>query len=299
MFNVERLRALHSVAAHGSVAGAAAALHVTASGISQQLAKLEREAGHRLLEPQGRGVRLTAAGNVLAAHASDVLSRMSEAQADLDGLSEEIRGPLRVGAISTVLRAVAPSALRSLARRHPRLDVTLAEGEAEETLPALVGRDLDIAVLESWEKLPTPFPAEVTSRQLCVDAVDVALPEQHRLAHRTTVGLHELADTSWASWKAGTPCHEWLLQTLRAQDVEPRIVCNVAGYPTQLELVAANLAAALVPRLAREPVPSGVRMVPARPLLRRQIHVVWRTDSERPAIKACVDALIATAPQDA
>lgn len=299
MFNVERLRALHSVAAHGTVAGAATALHVTPSGISQQLAKLEREAGHRLLEPRGRGVRLTAAGNVLAAHASDVLSRMSEAQADLDGLSEEVRGPLRVGAISTVLRAVTPSALRSLARRHPRLDVTLAEGEAEETLPALVERDLDIAVLESWEKLPTPFPAEVTSRPMCVDSVDVALPEQHRLAHRTSVGLHELGDTGWASWKAGTPCHEWLLQTLRAQGVEPRITCNVAGYPTQLELVAANLAAALVPRLAREPVPAGVRVVPARPLLQRQIHVVWRTDSERPAIKACVDALVAAAPNDA
>ncbi|HEV7629286.1 MAG TPA: LysR family transcriptional regulator, partial [Streptomyces sp.] len=59
MLNLERLRALHAVAVHGSVARAALALHVTPSGVSQQLAKLERESGHRLLEPHGRSVRLT------------------------------------------------------------------------------------------------------------------------------------------------------------------------------------------------------------------------------------------------
>lgn len=300
VFNVDRLRSLHAIAAHGSVALAASALHVTPSGVSQQLAKLEREAGHRLLEPHGRGVRLTAAGQVLATHAADVLSRMSEARADLDGLNEEILGPLRIGAISTALRAVVPSALSTLNRRHPRLDVTLAEGEAEETLPALVGRDLDIALMESWDKLPTPFPAEVTYRRLCTDIADVALPEQHRLAHRTAIGLHELADTPWVSWTAGTPCHEWLVQTLRGQDFEPRITCNVAGYPTQLKLVAANLAAALVPRLARDPIPPGVRIVSTRPVLQRQVHVAWRTDADRPAIRACVDALAAASePQSA
>ncbi|GAB3548986.1 DNA-binding transcriptional LysR family regulator [Actinopolyspora lacussalsi] len=297
MFNVERLRALHAVAAHGSVALAASVLHVTPSGVSQQLAKLEREAGHQLLEQHGRGVRLTAAGHVLAKHASEILSRMSEAQSDLDGLSEEILGPLRIGSISTVLRAVVPGALSALHRRHPRLEVTLREGEAEETLPALVGRELDLAVLESWDRLPAQLPAEVGYRRLCTDTADVALPEQHRLAHRTTVSLHELADTPWVSWATGTACHEWLVQTLRAQEFEPRITCNVAGYPTQLELVAANLAAALVPRLARDSVPGGVAVVRTRPVLQRQVLAVWRTDSERPAIRACVDALATVTEQ--
>ncbi|WP_092596039.1 LysR family transcriptional regulator [Actinopolyspora xinjiangensis] len=297
MFNVERLRALHALAAHGSVALAASALHVTPSGVSQQLAKLERETGHQLLEQHGRGVRLTAAGHVLAKHASEILSRMSEARSDLEGLSEEILGPLRIGSISTVLRAVVPGALSALHRRHPRLEVTLREGEAEETIPALVRRDLDLAVLESWDRRPAQLPAEVSYRRLCTDTADVALPEQHRLAHRSTVALHELADTPWVSWASDTACHEWLVQTLRSQGFEPRVTCNVAGYPTQLELVAANLAGALVPRLARDSVPAGVAIVRTRPVLQRQVLALWRTDSERPAIRACVDALAAVTEQ--
>lgn len=55
MLDLERLRALHAVAAYGSVSAAADVLHVTTSAVSQQLAKLERETGQKLLERNGRG----------------------------------------------------------------------------------------------------------------------------------------------------------------------------------------------------------------------------------------------------
>ena len=67
MLNMDRLRALHAVAAQGSILAAADALHVTTSAVSQQLAKLEREVGRPLLEKQGRGVRLTDTGRRLVA----------------------------------------------------------------------------------------------------------------------------------------------------------------------------------------------------------------------------------------
>ncbi|HEV2933965.1 MAG TPA: LysR family transcriptional regulator, partial [Streptosporangiaceae bacterium] len=66
MIDMQRARALHAVATHGSVTAAAAALHVTSSALSQQLAKLEREIGQPLLRHRGRGVVLTDAGDLLA-----------------------------------------------------------------------------------------------------------------------------------------------------------------------------------------------------------------------------------------
>jgi DNA-binding transcriptional LysR family regulator len=93
VLNLERLRVLHAVAVHGSVVRAAAALHVTPSGVSQQLGKLEGESGHRLLEPHGRSVRLTHAGRVLAAHAARVVTQATAAESDLADLGEEIPGP--------------------------------------------------------------------------------------------------------------------------------------------------------------------------------------------------------------
>ena len=65
MFNLHRLRILREVAARGSIVGAAEALYMSPSGVSQQMATLERESGVDLLERVGRGVRLTPAGERL------------------------------------------------------------------------------------------------------------------------------------------------------------------------------------------------------------------------------------------
>jgi DNA-binding transcriptional LysR family regulator len=292
VFGLERMRALHAVATHGSVAAAAAALHVTPSGVSQQLAKLEKEAGQRLLEPRGRGVRLTKAGQVLAGHAERILTQVAAARSDLELLRDDVLGPLRVGAIPTTVHALLPPALTLLAARHPRLEVTLHEGEAEDTLPRLVAGDLDVAVVESWEHRTTAIPPSTTQTALFSDIADLAVPEGHRLAHRKAVDLAEVNDIPWVGWSAGSGCYEWLVQVLRGQGLEPRISCTVAGYPTQLALVAGNLVAALVPRLARMSVPDGVRILATRPVLHRRIYAVHRTeDEDRGAVRACLDAL--------
>jgi len=286
------MRALHAVATHGSVAAAAESLHVTPSGVSQQLAKLEREAGQRLLEPRGRGVRLTKAGQVLAGHAERILAQVAAAKADLELLREDVIGPLRIGAIPTTVHALLPPALATLAAQHPRLAVTLHEGEAEQTLPRVLAGDLDVAVLESWTDHPTVIPPSAARIALFSDVADLALPSGHRLAHRKTVDLSEVDDLPWIGWSAGSNCHEWLVRVLRKQRLEPRISCAVGGYPTQLALVAGNIGAALVPRLARDRLPEGVRILTTRPALSRTIYAACRAGEEdRGAVRACLDAL--------
>ncbi|WUV55058.1 LysR family transcriptional regulator [Amycolatopsis sp. NBC_01480] len=292
MFSVDRMRALHAVAQHGSVAAAAAALHVTPSGVSQQLAKLQREAGQELLEPRGRGVQLTRAGQVLVAHAEKVLAQLAQARSDLELLREDVLGPLRIGAIPTTVHALLPPALATLAAQHPRLEVTLREGEAEQTMPQVLAGDLDLAVLESWADRPTVLPPGTAQITLFSDVADLVLPAGHRLAHRRAVDLAEVDDLPWIGWTAGSGCYDWLVQVLRKQGLDPRISCTVGGYPTQLALVAGNAGAALVPRLARESVPDGARVLTTRPALVRTILAVCRAgEEEHGGVRAALDAL--------
>jgi len=87
-----------------------------------------------------------------------------------------------------------------------------------------------------------------------------------------------------------------LLHTLRTQGLEPQVSHTAAENPTQLALVAAGLGAAVIPRLGRDPLPGGVRMIPVRPTLSRHIYAVWRADAaRRPSIRVTVEALRATA----
>src|SRR5659263_310654 len=78
------LETLRAVGTHGGVTPAATVLHVTPSSVSQQLARLQREVGVPLTERVGRGLRLTPAGQALAAAAVDVAVALERARAAID-----------------------------------------------------------------------------------------------------------------------------------------------------------------------------------------------------------------------
>ncbi|MEU2604746.1 LysR family transcriptional regulator [Streptomyces albus] len=293
MFSADRLRTLHAVAQHGSLARAARVLHITPSGVSQQLAKLERETGHTLLEPHGRGVRLTHAGRVLAGHAARVVAQLTVAETDLADLRDEILGPLRIGGVGSSLRALMPDVLATLTAAHPRLQVTVEDGEAVDMVPRLTAGELDLLLIESWLNRPMPLPEGVRVATLAEEDVSVALATGHPLADRATVDLAELGDTAWAACPAGTEPHEALVQALRSRGVEPRMRYTLTEYATQLAFVARGLTAALVPGMAQTPCPPGVRFVPVDPPLRREVRAAWRAGGDSPSVRACLAALSA------
>ncbi|MGP9022082.1 LysR family transcriptional regulator [Streptomyces sp. BR1] len=292
MLNLERLRTLDAVARHGSVGGAADNLHVTTSAVSQQLAKLEREAGQPLLAKNGRGVRLTDAGRLLAEHAARILSQVQVAQADLEAQRGQVVGELRIAGFATAARGLFPAALTSLRAEHPQLAVRSDELEAEDSVRGVILGDLDLAVVLDWNNKPLPLPDGLAKRSLLDDLADVAMPVGHRLAGREAVDLEEFAEDEWITWPEGEFCHEWLAFTLRGKGVEPRIGHVAREHATQLMLVSAGLGVSVAPRLGRGPVPAGVRLVPVRGAMRRHVYAVWRADADRrPSIRAAVDAL--------
>src|SRR5690242_4558671 len=99
--DVGRIRLLREVAVRGTIAGAARALGLTASAVSQQLSALERETGAALLDRSPRGVVLTGAGQVLAERAAAILDLLAEARAELDRLSGQVSGPVALAAVTS------------------------------------------------------------------------------------------------------------------------------------------------------------------------------------------------------
>ncbi|MFD3541077.1 LysR family transcriptional regulator [Streptomyces sp. NPDC058662] len=292
MLNLERLRTLDALARHGSVSGAADGLHVTTSAVSQQMAKLEREVGQPLLARNGRGVRLTDAGRLLAEHAARIISQVELAQADVEAQRGCAVGELRIGAFPTAMRGLLPRALSALRADHPELRARVREQEPEESMAAVVRGDLDMALAIDWHNKRMPVPSELTRTHLLDDSVDIAVPVGHRLADRTRISLAEFGDDDWISWNEGQFCHEWLVFTLRGTGIEPRIAHIAEEHHTQLAFVEAGLGVCVAPRLGRGPVPAGVRLLPVCDSVRRHVYAVWRADADRrPSIRAAVQAL--------
>jgi DNA-binding transcriptional LysR family regulator len=290
--NLERLRVLHAISVTGSVIGAARALHVTTSAVSQQMARLEREVGQRLVERRGRGIRLTEAGALLARDAGGLLTHVERVEAALAGHHGTVTGTVAIAAFATAARGLMPKVLRDLRVRHPDLSVSLSELEPHEAVPALERSHVDIAVVQDWtEDVLVPSP-ELCRTELLEDPFDVALPADHPLAGRDSVSITELGDEDWISWGTGQICHDWLVRTLGAGGTRPRVRHTASEHSTQLALVAAGLGTAVIPRLGREPTPPAVRFVPVDPPAVRRVFALWReSTAARPALDATREAL--------
>ncbi|MCH9648427.1 MAG: LysR family transcriptional regulator [Deltaproteobacteria bacterium] len=292
MLDLHRLRTLQAVARHGSVSAAAEALYLTASAVSQQLGKLEREVGQQLLEPQGRGIRLTAAAELLVGHTARILSLVEEAEADLEAKRGVVHGSLTVGAFATAARDLIPPTLRALRISYPALRLSLRETEPDQALLSVGRGDLDVAIVVSWSNSLLAIPEQLSREHLFDDQADLALPVDHPLASRTSVDLEELTDQDWISWSRGSICRDWLVQTLRHLGTEPRIAHTAMEHATQLALVGAGLGAAIIPRLGRGSIPNTVRLLRIRSPLVRPIFAVWpKGSTRRPAVAALLEAL--------
>ncbi|WP_190143541.1 LysR family transcriptional regulator [Streptomyces glebosus] len=286
MITWERLRVFAAVARFGSVSEAAAALHITGPAVSQHVRKLEKEVQCQLVERDGRGIRLTSAGHILAGSAHIMVSTLADAERDLANLHGLVAGPLRIGGVASVLRTLVPDVLHRLIERHPRLEPSLRDGEAVDMIPMLQARQLDAVVTESWDHHPAHLPPGVRTTLLMHEDAQLAVPEGHPLAGREFVALDELQGELWTSCPAGSDAHEALRQLLRAHEVEAEVRYCVSDYATQLHLVAAGLAVTLVPRVVRASAPSSVRFVPCRPTVSRSVLVATGTEAETPRVRA-------------
>jgi DNA-binding transcriptional LysR family regulator len=247
-FGIElrHLAALEAVAREGSFRRAAERLGYVQSAISHQIAALESLTGKRLIE-RSRGTRpiaLTAAGEVLLAHADAVIARMRAAQADLAALDGNGTTTLRVGSMQDVTARVVPALLRAFGRVRPDVAVTLQECETADGLIELLSRgDVDLAFAE----LPLPTgPLDAVS--LFHDPYVVLVQSGTTLARRR--GAIQLTAVGELPLVAHAPTRIRVEAHLRAHGIEPRFVLQSEASATVQALVGAGLGTAIVPRLA-------------------------------------------------
>src|SRR3954466_300004 len=134
MLDVNRLRVIEAVARHRSVTAAAKELHYSQPSVTHPLARLEAETGAQLLQRVGRGIRLTPAGELLAARAAEILGRIEAADAELSAPVGLAAGRVRVAGFSSAISSLIPPAAAKLAVRHPDLELGLIDTHPPEAI---------------------------------------------------------------------------------------------------------------------------------------------------------------------
>src|SRR5829696_3217571 len=125
------LRSLHALARLGTIAAVADATGYTPGAVSQQLAGLERAAGHPLLRRVGRGVQLTEAGAVLAEHAERLLQSEEAARHALETFGDEVAATIRVATFASSAATLLAPSIAAATARHPGLTVQTLEVDVD------------------------------------------------------------------------------------------------------------------------------------------------------------------------
>lgn len=293
MIDLIALTSLRAVDTHGSVVAAAEALGFTPSAVSQQVKRLEKQTGVRMLERVGRGVMLTGNGRRLVADGSRLLTDLEVLESALHRDAGRVAGRVRVAAFSTAVRGLLAPVVRDLLEHHPDLSLTLTEREPWDTVELVASGQQDVGIVHSWGDVPLHVPEHVVAVVVAHDVADVILPRDHRLAGRTRLSPPDLVDEGWIATPEGTICRQWLTRMYDGTGRAPRIAHVSMEFESHLALVGAGLGIALVPRLGRGRLGDDVVAVAAhRPTPTREISVVHRASmAESPAVRAVVDAL--------
>jgi DNA-binding transcriptional LysR family regulator len=258
MLSLSRLQVLCEVVSRGSFSGAAEALAYTQSAISQSVARLEAETGATLLHRDRRGVRPTAAGATLVAHAQTIFASVDAAEAELAAVLGVRSGRLRVASFPSAGATLMPLAVARFRQAHPDVELTLAEGEPEQMGPRLRAGEFDLALLFEFpgvRERPGPGLRSVT---LLEDPMHVALPVDHPLVAKPALALADLRDQHWVQTSAASPCARHVVRSCLSAGFEPYVAFESDDYETVQGLVAAGVGVALIPRLALTRVHSGI-----------------------------------------
>jgi DNA-binding transcriptional LysR family regulator len=293
MLHLGRLRALQEVADRGTIAAAARALHLTPSAVSQQISALEREVGEQLIEPDGRGVRLTPVGRVLVRGADDVFARVESLRAEIARHVTGDRADLRVGGFATAIARIVAPAARDLRRLAPGVRLQVVEDEGEPAFARLARHELDVVVSMEAPGAPPEDDARTARTALVADPLLAALPADHELAGEARIPLAALARGSWIGPPEGWLCERVFQAGCQNCGFTPRVVHRAGDWAAILALCAAGLGVALIPALAELAEPEGAVLRPLEePVPQRHIFAACRRGSESaPAIAALVAAM--------
>ncbi|MFD6896243.1 LysR family transcriptional regulator [Rhodococcus sp. NPDC060086] len=283
-----RLRILRELADRGTVAATAVALSMTPSAVSQQLKILAREAGVPLLEPSGRRLRFTDAGQALVVRADDVITALDRADVEMAAFRTTPRGRVRIALFPSGAALLLPAVLDLVTDSGVDIDAQDEDVPASAVPPLLA--DYDVVLTHRDERAPALSGPRVATTGLLREPIDLVLPPGHRLAGRDEVRLGDLADENWISVRGGFPVDDVLLSVTAATGVEPRVVHRINDFHVIEELVAAGRGVALMPRYSVQH-PRVVRVRIAGVRAARIYELVTRHGAmERPAVAAVLEA---------
>ncbi|MEV7600142.1 LysR family transcriptional regulator [Kitasatospora sp. NPDC089797] len=274
-----QLRYFAAVVDEGSFTAAAARLHVSQSGVSTQVAKLEHELGQQLLDRSGRGVRLTPAGEAVLRLARSALATLEAIRHTAAEFAEAVRGRVRLGMIMGCSIPPFLDAVADLGRTHPGVELSLHEGHSDLLQAQVLAGALDLALIGYAGEVSPGLEVTV----VVDDPIAAVVPAGHPL-DRPALRLADLSGEKILCLSPGTGLRAAYDRSCARLGLVPRVDIE-ASSPVAVQRLAERGAGVAV--LSASSVEgAGLRAVPITDAgTNARLGLVARPDQHSPAVR--------------
>jgi len=282
-----RLALLRALAAEQHVTRAADRLGVPQPTVSRWLATLSAELGTPVIIRNGRGVRLTRAGQILAEAAEQALGVLEAGCRRAIGEADPERGQVVLAFLHTMGGVRVPELLRAFRAEHPAVQFALQQASHEEMLARVRSGDVDLALTAP---LPVGQP-DLAGQPLYEQPLLLTVPTGHALAGRRRIRLEELAGEQFVGMKAGYGLRRITDALCERAGFLPALAFEGEEVDTVRGLVAADLGVALLPQ--SDTALNGVVELGLTPAASRTIGLVWAAGVPLPPAAELFRAFVA------
>ncbi|MDA3022259.1 MAG: LysR family transcriptional regulator [Actinomycetota bacterium] len=237
---LKQLHFLAATARSGSLAGAAASMHVTAPAIAQQLRLLERFIGLTLIERGPAGQYATQAGQVLLEATARIDAELAACAEELAAIRFARTGKVTIGAVSTA-KYFAPHVLGSFGRKHPDVTVALSIGNRIDVLNKLENYDIDLAIMGR-----PPARLEVEQEVVGDHPYVIIAAPHHRLVGVSKVPFAQVAAESFLIREEGSGTRLHLDSLFSKAELPTNVGMEISSNETIKQAVMAGMGVALI-----------------------------------------------------
>ena len=273
-----RLQVFHAVAKHLSFTRAADALFMTQPAVTFQIKQLEEQFNTRLFERRHGSISLTPAGELVLSYTEKILALSDEMETRVGEMTGEMRGPLLVGASTTIAEFMLPRVLGEFNALYPQVRASLFVANSESIENRVAEHALDVGLIEAPARLPG-----LTSQICCEDELVAICAPDYPLAGMKSVTAKVLAEHEFISREPGSGTRGITDSYFRSHKIAPEKLKTQMelGSPQALKgVVSTGLGFAIVSSavVEKELQIGTLVAIPLKPPLKRSLYLAYPQD---------------------
>jgi LysR family transcriptional regulator, nitrogen assimilation regulatory protein len=236
-----QLRYFVKIVDAGSFSRAATVVHVAQPALSQQVAELEERLGVMLLQRSARGVRPTAAGEILYKEASEILHQLDQLPSAISPRSREPKGSVSLGFAVSLAPKLVGGVLEECRTKLPKVTLRMSDGDSLSLEDRIGSNSIDLAVLYE-DEFATALTRRPLFRQKMYLISRLPLPD-----HENPISLERIAEIPLVLPGVPNGRRALIDRVFAAAKLTPNIVLEADSLSSEMWAVRTDVGCTILP----------------------------------------------------